>query len=351
MTHTPSALTQRIIHYAQLAATTLRDDDVAPAEHDLAELLITLMDRRLDRPIDQAIRHLHENHEHNAAEIIDYWADDTASVVDYKTRDGVPMESTAFLLPIVVVSEHTATDSLHAMVPFESVLQTLAHSLGEHGLIGPRQTITLFPRLYRVEDLPPATAWSDRRAWLQAILSGSSPEAGSSGDGYTFEAVATLRFIAGVVHAPAGDDVSVPFLTPDADGLDWAAWIAMAQDVLQQWGPPSTTWLLLGPQAWGLGLALGLRGLRDGQMAYGIARDLNQANIPPEDVIADILWDAAHRQWRVCINDARFLHQSPLLDWPCLGDDPLGALHDLHEHLWNLMIRRWTVDGQGGGEE
>lgn len=350
MTRTPSALTQRIIHYAQLAATTLRDDDVAPAEHDLAELLLTLLDRRLDRPINQAIRHLHENHEHNAAEIIDYWADDTASVVDYKTRDGVPMESTAFLLPIVVVSEHTATDSMHAIAPFDSVLQTLAQSFGEHGLIEPRQAITLLPGLYRLEDLPQATAWSDRRAWLQAILSGSSPEAGSSGDGYTFEAVATLRFIVGVVHAPT-DDVSVPFLTPDADLLDWAAWIAMAQDALEQWGPPSTMWLLLGPQAWGLGLELGLRALRDGPMAYGVANYLNQAHIPLDDAIADILWDATHQQWRVCINDNRFLQESPLLDWPCLGDDPLGALHDLQDHLWNLMIRRWTVDGRGGGEE
>lgn len=310
---------RRLIQLSQEAAAVADNDDMAPVEHQLAQLVERVITRGSDRPIQHAIEQLDAQHHHDAAELIEFWADEMASILGVRvaTQDAVETgaSAAAFLIPLILIGQRPHT-SVPLTIPTDVTLDRLTRSLRQHALIGPNPSVILLPGFYRLTDLP--DSWARRREWLQQIIAGAAhqpaavPQASVEPHPLTFDDAGTtlyLRFLVGIVITADDDADPIPFMVDyqleDDSATDQALHAVgeWQQDVASILTPvmKHISVVVAAPEIWTDARNSGIH------LANEVALDLlagiflNQAVLDPHDVVAVIEWDTDEAFWLITL--------------------------------------------------
>jgi hypothetical protein len=337
--------TARLVALAEDAAADTDPEAASAAEHRLAQLVERLIDRDAERPILSALDALNARHAHEAAELLQFWADDSASTLDVTVTsvDGPAVgNATLFLVPIILAV--SASGAMPLAVPPGSAWDALVHSFREHELISPGPSLALAAHLYRFADLP--RSWVARRQWLKRLLASLTDAAtglpSATADDEDRIPIPRLRFLLGVV---VGTDDDVPVWEASAgeavardrrlESWQYAALAvlqeALGSDVVLWVGPPGfwTDALEAGVDDWN-------------HLVLASLADQHRAAAPgaPEDILADVRWHP-DKGWVVTLSSVGYT--SPSFAWLGLHD-PSTDRDDLLDALRTLGIRRIALD-------
>ncbi len=144
-------------------------------ESRLADLVARALDTGTDKHVLRALEDLEDAHLDEAAEMVEFWADDAASTlpVMMQDADGVDIgELELFLVPVLMMvgSGHAVPTCLPDSPQDDqrSPLDLCASSLRRYGLIGQEPSVAVLPWLYAYADLP--VTWSGQRGLLRQFM-------------------------------------------------------------------------------------------------------------------------------------------------------------------------------------
>jgi len=337
--------TARLVALAEDAAADADPEAATAAEHRLAQLVERLIDRDAERPILSALDALNERHAHDAAELLQFWADDSASTLDVTVTsvDGPAFgNATLFLVPVILSG--SGSQAIPLAVPPGSAWDTLVHSFREHDLIGPGPSLALAAHLYRFVDLP--RSWVARRQWLKRLLASLTDAATglprATADEEDRLPLPRLRFLLGVVVS-ADDDVPVwegSAGEPTERDPRLEAWQYTALAVLQEALGFETALGVGSPGLWTEALEAGVDDWNHLVLASLADQHREAAPGAPEDVLADVRWHP-DRGWVLTLSSVGYT--SPSFAWLGLHD-PSTDREDLLDALRTLGIRRMALD-------
>lgn len=352
---------RRLVELAEQAAAIPDQDDITLVEHQLADLVARVVTRGSDQPLHQAIEQLDERHHHDAANLVEFWADEAATEIGIELGDVVKTQgvATAFLIPLVLV-----TESSHAVpltLPTDVTRNRIIDSLRKYGIVGPTTLATVFPGLYRPEDLP--ESWAIRRHWLEQFVTHVAdstrdipqPEFGpplltSGGLGLT------LRFLIGlIVTADTDDDDDGLMLTgynidEEDDDQDQAAvgqWISDWRDEFISVMEPvmKLTSVIAGiPDVWANALEFGQTLVNHVAIDTLVRALLGQELVDIRDAIAAIEWDPEIDAWGITLR-VDSLEAGPFY-WTC-AQNPEVELTQIMENLRDWGVGRMAIDERG----
>ncbi len=329
----------------------------ASTERLLALAIERVLVRGSDRPIERAVDQLDARHDHEAADLVEFWADEAASsqLVAFEL-EGNPVSglATAFVVPLLLVGP--TANSLPLNIPMMDAVTRMTESFRRHRLVGPQPALTLLPALYRLEDLP--TSWAERRQWLNSLtqagighgpvsLPTPSAEADNrfaSTDSYTIH----LRFLLAVLIVRHGDHEPGPLLGADWSELANSADLARRVDAWQndvastlQTTLRNFSAVVAAPNLWTNGIGHGIRMFNQASLNATAETFFSGTGIAPSQVLAVITWhETPDEQGWVIRLDAS---APDSLIWSCV-DDPRDELRAIMDILRDLNISRMTID-------
>ncbi len=350
---------RRLVELAEQAASSPDQDDITLVEHQLADLVARVVTRGSDQPLYQAIEQLDERHHHDAASLVEFWADEAATEIGIELGDVVKAHgvATVFLIPLVLV-----TESSHAVpltLPTDITRNRIIDSLRKYGIVGPTTLVTVFPGFYRLEDLP--ESWAIRRQWLEQFVTHLAdsardipqPEFGppllTSGD-----LGLTLRFLIGLIVTADDDEDDGLMLsgynTDEDDDQDQAAigqWISDWRDEFITVMEPvmKLTSVIAGiPDVWANALEFGQTLVNHVAIDTLVRALLSQQIVDIRDAIAAIDWDPDIDAWGITVRADAFT-VGPFY-WTC-AQDPEAELTQIMENLRDWGIGRIAIDERG----
>lgn len=347
--------TRRIVELAPMAVDVSGERDIVSANQKLARLVERVVGKGSDRPIHRAIDQLDSQHNHDAADLVEFWADEAATSVEMSFSRGTLNLSgvaTAFLIPVVIAMD--SHDSLPRTVPLGDTLNKLAKTLRHYGFLSDTPSVVLLPGLYRLHDLP--TSWAERRRWVETTalaLTGSIPELAepSSEEASQVATSLHLRFLVAVIVESDDDGDPGPMLSgewPDPDMFDqWGdtidAWREECSSVLQTFLKATAIAVDI-PNLWMDAIESGvdlfnLLALDTSTQGFIQLSDIED----PAQLVARIVWNESEdtRSWDITLEGPANLTTS--WEWACFSDryDALGMIMD---GLRSYGIARMNID-------
>ena len=355
----PFNWSRRLVQLAEQAAALPDEGNLSLVEHQLADMVARVVMRGSDQPLHQAIAQLDRMHHHEAAGLVEFWADEAATevgvVIDAAAKtSGV---ATAFLIPLVLVTEEP--HAIPLTVSTDVTLNRIAKSLRDHHLVGSNASVIVFPGLYREEDLP--QSWALRRQWLEKTVANvvehasQTPQPEFAPPLLTCGGMGvTLRFLAGVV-AVADDDMdqglmimgynpdegsSVMEAIPDTLEQHISAW---REDFIAALAPVmKMTSVIAGlPELWANALEFGLTLVNHVALDTLVRALLDQDGLEGRDALASIQWRDDENSWSIALQAESYA--SGPFQWICTLD-PHEELAQIMENLRDWGIGRMAID-------
>lgn len=355
----PFNWSRRLVQLAVQAAAIPSHNELTLAEHQLAELVARVVMRGSDQPLHQAIAQLDRQHHHEAADLVEFWADEAATEIGVE-MDGTNKTSgiaTAFLIPVVLVTE--APHAVPLTIPTDITLNQIVTTLQRHGLVGPDARVIVFPGLYREDDLP--QSWASRRQWLEETVAQANKRSDAT-HRPEFEPPllvcgdtgVTLRFLAGVVATADEDDapglMMVGYNTDEDALLQDAGQAAIGQrisewrdDFVAAMAPMmKLTSIVAGlPDVWANALEFGRTLLNHVALDTLVRTWLDRDGLDAREVIASIEWNDEDDAWRVTLRTESTASAS--WRWSA-AVDPQDELTAIMENLRDWGVGRMAID-------
>lgn len=213
------ALHHRLIHLVEVAMGDEEPSRRGAAEMELVTLVEQCLDRGADEPIYRAVSELKRQGRNPAADYLFAWAETATEVLSgqWLGSDGEVERGTfnLFWLPLVLAQDRPLADP--TLRP--SGVRRLQQALRRHQLIGPRVGAWVWPRLWRLDELPGGLA--ERRQWLHRLAAVASAQAsnlpeppGAPELPSASEALISLHFLA-LILAVREDDLDPGPLADD----------------------------------------------------------------------------------------------------------------------------------------
>lgn len=358
----PFNWSRRLVQLAEQAALLPDEGELSLVEHQLAEMVARVVMRGSDQPLHQAIAQLDRLHHHEAANLVEFWANEAAAEVGV-IMDGAaktPGVATAFLIPLVLVTEDP--HAIPLTVPTDVTLHRMAKSLTDHHLVGSNASVVVFPGLYREADLP--QSWALRRQWLEQIVAKvihptlDAPQPAFAPPLLTCgEIGVSLRFLAGVVVTADDDDLGLMMTGYDLDTESDAE--QPEHDILEE---HISTWreefmaalapvlkltsVIAGlPELWANALEFGLTLVNHVALDTMVRTLIDQDGGGGRDAIASIQWQDDNNAWDIALR----VESSAFgpFQWVCTVD-PQEELTQIMENLRDWGIGRMAIDERGG---
>ncbi|AEJ40914.1 hypothetical protein TPY_2754 [Sulfobacillus acidophilus TPY] len=322
------SITHKLMAVArQLARMPETDTRYQPTMEQLMDMVERAVDQGIDHVIERAIERLHDEHAHDAAELVAFWADEYASAMPVQiimNPSGPPrwVEQLLFVVPIVLVQP--LGEPVPRGMPSGAAWDRFVQSFRHHGLIEQGPSLFLAPVLYTADELP--QTWSARRHWgaqlLQQILDQSidfTINAASS----TAAIIApnrqiALRFLVGGVlltdddAAPAWeifedfedtetDDADESTMNADIVHDQLQAWLGTVKSLIDQWWPS-----VQGFPGWPGRWDVAQETARHLWNVIGLQQSLEQAEIIGGGIVeVETRWDASLATWCVAIKNRK----------------------------------------------
>lgn len=335
-------------------------DDLTLVEHQLADLVARIVIRGSDQPLNQAIEQLDQRHHHDAAGLVQFWADEAATEIGIELGDVAKTSgvATAFLIPLVLVTE--APHAVPLTLPTDVTRKRIIDSLRKYEIVGPGTLVTIFPGLYRLDDLP--ESWAIRRQWIEQFVTQVAdptrdipqPEFGpplltSGGLGLT------LRFLIGLIVTADDDEDDGLMLAgygtdaedDDEDQANLGPWISDWRDEFITVLEPvmKLTSVIAGlPDVWANALEFGQTLVNHVAIDTLVRALLGQESGDIRDAMAAIEWDPEIEGWGITVRGDTF--ESGPFYWMCT-QDPEVELTQIMENLRDWGVGRMAIDERG----